>query len=147
MMDVSGTSRLALYSVPSTGDPDQALLVGRFCGSVDDCRARVTNLATIGANYSFFQGSDAGGWIGWAIPGEGGMAGDQCRVEVQTHTLTSSSNQAIRIDTRQVETIFMGEVDANNNATCTFRDAIAAVNDESPCTAMFLLEATFETSL
>jgi len=73
------------------------------------------------------------------------MASDQCRVEVQTHTLTSPSSRVIRIDTRQVETVFMGMVE-DTDATCTLRDAIASVNHESPFTALFLLEATFETS-
>jgi hypothetical protein len=139
-------SRLAIYTVPSNDNPDKGVLVGRFCGSVLDCRSRVKEDPPSIINYSFLEGSDATGWTGWGFPGEGGMVGDQCRVEVQTHTLTSSSPQAIRIDTRQVETVFMGMVEGNE-ATCTFRDAIASVSDESPCTALFLLEATFETSL
>ena len=138
-------SRLAVYTVPSNENPDKAVLVGQLCGSVLDCRRRVQDLPTI-INYSFLEGSDATGWTGWGFPSEGGMAGDQCRVEVQTHTLTSPSSRAIRIDTRQVETVFMGMVEGND-ATCTRRAAIASVNDESPCTALFLLEATFETSL
>jgi len=143
--DASGGPRLALYTIPSNETPDQALLVGQFCGSVDDCRARVRDRPTI-VNYSFFQGSDLGGWVGWAVPTEGGMVGDQCRVEVQTHTLTSPSDQAVRIDTRQVETVFMGMVEGNE-ATCSIREAIASINDDSPCTALFLLEASFEARL
>jgi len=138
-------SRLAMYTVPSNENPDKAVLVGQLCGSVLDCRRRVKDLPTI-INYSFLEGSDATGWTGWGFPSEGDMDGDQCRVEVQTHTLTSPSSQAIRIDTRQVETVFMGMVEGND-ATCARRDAIASINDESPCTALFLLEATFETSL
>jgi len=31
--------------------------------------------------------------------------------------------------------------------TCSIRDAIDAIEAESPCTRVFLLEATFETGL
>lgn len=138
-------SHLVLYTVPSNDNPDQGVLVGQFCGGVLDCRRRVKDLPTV-INYSFLEGSDATGWTGWGFPSEGSMVGEQCRLEVQTHTLASPSDQAIRIDTRQVDTVFMGMVEGND-ATCTRRAAVASVDDESPCTALFLLEATFETSL
>ena len=117
-------SRLAVYTVPSNENPDKAVLVGQFCGSVLDCRRRVKDLPFV-VNYSFFEGSDAAGWQGWGIASEG-MANDQCLVEVQTHTLTSSSSQAIRIDTRQVETEYMPSDPApgTNEVTCSIRAAI-----------------------
>jgi hypothetical protein len=146
LMDVADPGRLVLYSIASTGDPKEAILVGQFCSSVDDCRARVKDFPTL-ANYSFFEGSDATGWKGWGIANRG-MAGDQCLFEVQEHSLTSTVDRAITIDTRQVETEFMPTVpEGSTTATCTDRDAIASINDDSPCKALFLLEATFETSL
>lgn len=140
-------SRLAIYTVPSNDNPDKAVLVGQFCGSVLDCRRRVKDFPFV-VNYSFFEGSDAAGWQGWGIASEG-MANDQCLVEVQTHTLTSSSSQAIRIDTTQVETEYMPSDPApgTNEVTCSIRAAIESIDEESPCTKLFLLEATFEEGL
>ena len=140
-------SRLVVYAVPSNENPDVGVLVGKFCGTVLDCRTRVKDLSTV-ANYAFFQGSDAAGWQGRGIASQGSL-GDQCLVEVQTHTLASTGNQAIRIDTRQVETEFMPSEPepGSNEVTCSIRDAIESVDDDSPCTALFLVEAAFETGL
>ena len=146
LTDLDGAPRLALYSLPSASDPNATLLVGQFCGSVEDCGQRVKNRPTA-ANYSFFEGSDGPGWLGWGLASEG-MVGDQCKVDIQTHTLTSPSDQAIRIDTKQVETEFAPMVpEGSTEATCKFRDAIASIDDNDPCKALFLLEATWEAPL
>lgn len=146
LTDLSGAPRLALYSIPSTDNPQEAILVGQFCGSVENCRARVKDFPAL-ANYSFFEGSDATGWKGWGIANQG-MAGDQCLAEVQEHSLASTGEQAITIDTRQVETVFMPSIpEGSTTAICSFKDAIASINDQSPCKTLFHLEATFESAL
>lgn len=148
LMDADAApSRLVVYSVPSDESSSGAALAGKFCGSVLDCRRRVKDLPEV-VNYSFLQGSDAAGWQGWGIASQG-MATDKCLVEVQTHTLTSTGNRTIRIDTRQVESEFDSSKPApgTNDVTCSIRTAIESIDDESPCTALFLLEATFEEGL
>ena len=137
-----------MYSVPSDETPSGAALAGQFCGSVLDCRRRVKDLPTV-VNYSFLQGSDAAGWVGWGLPSPPDVVGDQCVAEVQTHTLTSPSNRAIRIDTRQVETGHdVSEPEpGTTTVTCTIRGAIDAITPDSPCKKVFLLEATFEEGL
>jgi hypothetical protein len=144
LMDVDVAPRVVLYSASPDEKPEEAILAGRFCGSVDDCKARAS--ATPGVvNYSFLEGSDAQGWQGWGIASQG-MVGEQCQVDVQTHLLTSSSDQTIRIDTKQAQTTYEATIDGTE-ATCSLRDAIDSVGEDSPCTGLFLLEATFETSL
>jgi hypothetical protein len=145
----SASSHLVLYSVPSDENPSGAALAGQFCGSDLDCRSRVKDFPTLGVDFAFLQGSDAEGWVGWALPSPLEVVGDQCVAEVQTHTLTSPTNQAIRIDTRQVETEYMPSDPApgTNEVTCSIRDAIDSIDDASPCTKLFLLEATFEEGL
>ncbi len=148
LVDVEGApSRLALYTVRATDDPNKAVMVGQFCGSALDCRRRVEDFPQL-FSYTFLQGSDASEWQGWGIASQG-MAGDECLVEVQTHVLTSDANRAIRIDTKQVETRYDSSEPApgSNEVTCTIRAAIAAISSDSPCTVQFLLEATFEAEL
>jgi hypothetical protein len=144
LMDAESTPRLVLYSVPRNDAPEEAILAGQFCGSVEDCRARVEVLPGA-VNYSFFEGNDAEGWVGYGIA-RTGFSGDQCAVEVQVHTLSSTSDQSIEIDTREVETIYKPTVEGTT-ATCGIEDAFGAIMDDSPCTGLFRLEATFETNL
>jgi hypothetical protein len=147
LMDAQGAPRLVLYSALRV-DTQEAILVGEFCGSVDNCRA-LAGQSDAAVNYSFFEGSDAGGWEGYGIASQG-MVGEQCQVEVQVHTLTSPSDQSIRIDTRQVQTTYPGTIDDSVMppvATCEVSDAIDSISDQSPCTMLFLVEATFETGL
>lgn len=147
LMNAEGLPRLVLYSATLNDDPDQPVMAGQFCGSSEQCRARAD--AGVGSvNYSFFEGNDAQGWLGYGIASQG-FFGAQCRVEVQVHTLTSTSDQAIKIDTKQVETIYdpAEPVAVGEDATCGIPAAIAAITEDSPCTGLFLLEATFETGL
>ena len=147
LMDAQGAPRLVLYSA-LRADTEDAILVGEFCGSVDDCRARAEQ-SDAAVNYSFFEGSDAQGWEGYGIASQS-MAGEQCQAEVQVHTLTSPSAQSIRIDTEQVQTTYQGAIDDTVMppvTTCQVIDAIESITEESPCTELYLLEATFETSL
>lgn len=148
LMDADATpARLVLYSLPSKEGSNGAIIAGQFCGSVLDCERRVKDLPGV-VNYSFLQGSDAAGWKGWGIASQG-MAADQCRVEVQTHTLTSTGDRTIRIDTKQVETVFDSSEPepGSDEVTCSIRTAVESVDEDSPCTGLFLLEATFETDL
>jgi hypothetical protein len=47
-----------------------------------------------------------------------------------------------------VETVFKPTVpEGTTTAICSNRDAIASINDDSPCKALFFVEATFETAL
>ncbi len=143
-------SHIVLYGLPSNDDPDEVLLVGQFCDDVDDCRESVEIKPAL-TNYSFFKGSDAAGWEGWGIANRGSRA-DQCLFEVQSHSLTSTSGQAITIDTKQVETEFPPVPPApgtpvTNEIECSVSAAINAIMDDSPCKALFLLEATFEANL
>lgn len=149
LMDVDpAPSRLLVYGISSTNDPDKGVLIGRFCGSVADCQQKAKEDRPAVVPYSFLRGSDAAGWQGWGIASEG-SAGDQCLAEVQAHTMTSTGEGAIRIDTRQVEVGYPpSEVEpGSGTATCTIRAAIDAIDAESPCTKVFLLEATFEAAL
>lgn len=143
-------SHLALYGLPSNDDPDDVILVGQFCSGVDDCREAVAITPAL-TNYSFFEGSDAAGWQGWGIARRGSRA-DQCLFEVQSQFLTSTSGQAITIDTKQVETEFPpippepGDP-VTNEIECSVSAAIDAITDDSPCKALFFLEAAFEANL
>jgi hypothetical protein len=141
--------RLVLYSFLPNDNPDEARLGGTFCGSVDDCRgvAKAAGAPTIG--YSFWQGSDEAGWFGWGIS-SAGAANDQCRADVQALVLTSTSAEAIGIETRTVETEFppfppMPE--EGNTVTCRNADALASLNPDLPCKAIIVLEATHRAGL
>jgi hypothetical protein len=137
---------LALYSFATSNDPDNPLLLGRFCNNVDDCRNDIRNFpAVVGPGYSFTQGNDETGWLGWAVSRRGNL-NDQCQHDVQTHTLTSASAGEIDIETRTFQPIFPPTYDGDT-ATCRDADAIAALNDELPCVELFRLEAMRETGL
>ena len=144
LTDAQGTPRLVLYSTTRNDDPEQAVMAGQFCGSVEDCLARVETIPGA-VNYSFFEGNDADGWVGYGIA-RTGFSGDQCAVEVQVHTLSSTSDQSIEIDTREVETVYPPAA-PGRDATCTIEDALGSITDESPCTSLFRLEATFDRDL
>jgi len=144
LMDEDGAPRLVLYSTPRNDDPDEAVMVGQLCGTLEDCRLRADGAPAV-VNYSFFEGSDEQGWIGYGIA-RTGFSGDQCAADVQVHVLASTSGQSIEIDTREVETVYPPE-NPGRDATCTIEDALAAVMEDSPCTGLFRLEATFETEL
>ena len=139
---------LVLYSFRPDEDLEEARLGGVFCADVDQCREVAREAQEPAVGYSFSAGDDASGWLGWGIQSTGQIA-DQCRVDVQAHTLTSASAKAIDIQTRTVRTVFPPrpeEVDGNN-ITCRVADAIAMLDDNLPCIGAFSLEATFEAGL
>jgi len=147
LSDVDGAlGYLVLYSFQPNDNPDEPRLGGAFCGSVDDCRevAKAAGEPTIG--YSFWQGSDEAEWFGWAIS-SAGAANDQCRADVQAHVLTSTSAEAIGIETQTFETVFPPAEMEGNELTCRNADALASLSPDLPCKAIILLEATREASL
>jgi len=137
-----------LYSFRPNDNPEEARLGGVFCVGVDPCRALAREAAEPVVGYSFSAGDDASGWLGWGIQGSGQMA-DQCRVDVQSHTLTSGSAKTIDIQTRTVRTVFPPSETDGNEVTCRIANAIASLNenDDLPCIGAFSLEATFAASL
>jgi len=139
-------SYIALYSFADSDDPQNPLLLGRFCSSVDVCRNDVRDFPElIGAGYSFTQGNDETGWFGWAISKRGSL-NDQCQHDVQAHTLTSTVARVIDIETKTSQPVFPPTLDGTD-ATCSDADAIGALNDELPCVELFRLEAMWEAGL
>jgi hypothetical protein len=136
---------LVLYGFQRDPNSDEVRLGGAFCTDVSDCRQVANNAGEPGIGYSFIEGSDETGWRGWAVPRTGG-ANDQCEADVQAHTLTSTDAQSISIETKTLETVFPPTVDGND-ATCSVADAIASLNDDTPCTQLMLVEATREANL
>jgi hypothetical protein len=137
---------IVLYSFRPNDDPEEPRLGGVFCANVDQCRdvAREAQEPVVG--YSFSTGDDASGWLGWGTQSSGQMA-DQCRVDVQAHTLTSPSARTVDIQTRTVRVIFPPAETDGTEITCRIADAIALLDDDLPCIGAFSLEATFEASL
>jgi hypothetical protein len=137
---------LALYNHVTDENPDEPLLLGRFCGSVEGCRSEVVNFPELlSPGYAFSEGSDDTGWFGWAIP-SGGPANDQCRADVQIHELTQSGADAVMIETEMVETTFPPELDGNE-ATCTRAAALASLNPDLPCLGLIVVEGNYEAGL
>jgi hypothetical protein len=137
---------LVLYSFLPNDDPEEARLGGLFCADVDQCREAAREAPEPVLGYSFRVGDDASGWLGWGIQGTPPST-DQCRVDVQAHTLTSPSATTIDIQTRTLQTVFPPFEMEGNTVTCRIAEAIAALNDDPPCIGAFSLEATFEASL
>jgi hypothetical protein len=138
---------LALYSFRPNDDLDEARLGAVFCGSVDDCRRGAAQAPEPIQGYSFSAGNDEFGWRGWGVE-ESGVLNDQCRVDVQAHTLISTA-ATIDIQTRTLQTLFdprPEDIDGNN-VTCRVADAISSLNDNLPCIRAFSLQATFEAGL
>lgn len=137
---------IALYSFATSDNPDNPLLLGRFCSSVDDCRNDIRNFpGLVGPGYSFTQGDDDAGWFGWAISSRGNL-NDQCQHDVQAHTMISTDAGEIDIETRTFQPVFPPELDGTT-ATCSDADAIAALDDELPCIELFRVEAKREAGL
>ena len=137
---------VVLYSFRPVDNPDEPLLAGTFCSSVDDCRevAKAAPEPTIG--YLFREGSDETGWRGWGIASTGVM-NDQCRAEVQVHDLTSTGADVIGIETQTFETVFPPTAMEGNEITCSNAEALASLSPDLPCQAIIVLEATHEADL
>lgn len=140
-------SHLVLYSFVPNDDMDEAILAGVFCSSVEECRRAGLAAPAPIQGYSFTTGSDQSGWLGWGVQ-DSGLFNDQCRVDVQAHTLTSTAD-TIDIDTMTLETTYdprPEDIDGNE-VTCRIADAIDNLDDNLPCIGAFLLRATFEAPL
>jgi hypothetical protein len=137
---------IVLYSFRPNDDPEKPRLGGVFCANVDQCRQAAREASEPLLGYSFSAGDDASGWLGWGIQSSGQMA-DQCRVDVQAHTLTSASAKTIDIQTRTVRTVFPPAETEGHEVTCRIADAIALLDEDLPCIGAFSLQATFEASL
>lgn len=135
---------LVLYSFVPNDNMDVALLAGGFCNDVEDCRgfAAAAPEPTIG--YSFSQGSDQAGWLGFGNSRQG-RSGDQCLLELQAHML-SSSGDMITISSDTVDIVFAPSFEGND-ATCRVADGVAAYRPELPCETRILVEATREADL
>jgi hypothetical protein len=137
---------LVLYSFQPNDGPEEARLGGIFCADVDQCREVAREAPEPVFGYSFSVGDDDSGWLGWGTQ-SAGLVNDQCRVDVQAHTLTSASAQTIDIQTRTVRTVFPPAGMDGSDVTCRIVDALDALDDNPPCIGAFSLEATFEASL
>jgi hypothetical protein len=135
---------LVLYSFLPEADSDDALLAGAFCADVESCKLLAEQAPPPTLGYSFVQGNDENGWVGWGISRTGAEA-DQCRADVQTHVLTSSG-QAINITTSTVEIVFPPTIDGDE-ATCRNGDALDAITPDLPCKARLALDATRDSGL
>jgi len=135
-----------LYSFRPNEDSEEARMGGLFCSDVDQCREVARQAPEPVLGYSFIAGDDASGWLGWGIQGTPPST-DQCRVDVQAHTLTSPSAKTIDIQTRTLQTVFPPFEMEGNTVTCRVADAIASLDDDLPCIAAFSLEATFDAGL
>lgn len=137
-----------LYSFLPNDDPDEPLLGGIFCGSIELCLQAAADAPEPQIGYSFIQGDDDFGWRGWAISSSG-AANDQCRADVQAHVLTSTSSDAINIETKTFAVVFDGEqaTDGSGQLTCHNAAALEALRDDPPCTEILVLDATFERGI
>jgi hypothetical protein len=136
---------LVLYGFQPNYGSAKARLGGAFCGDPSLCRALAEKGSEPTIGYSFISGDDASGWHGWAIV-DTGHDGDECRASVQSHTLKSTAERVLRIETKTVETVFAPLVE-EEVATCKNRHALAAAKADLPCKALLVLEATREGGL
>ncbi|MDH3622605.1 MAG: hypothetical protein OEQ49_01935 [Myxococcales bacterium] len=138
--------RLVLYGFSPDDDPQAVFLGGVFCNELEDCRDVAKRAPEPIVGYAFRSGDDASGWVGFAVSGTG-LANDQCQADVQEHALTATSGGTIAVETQTFETVFPPIEMDGTNITCRNGDALAALTDDLPCTATFLVEATLEASL
>ena len=145
--DIDGApAYLVLYSFLPIDNPDEPLLGGAFCGSVGDCREIAKTAPQPAIGYTFSEGSDATGWLGWGIASTG-VVNDQCQADVQAHTLTSTSADVIGIETQTFEPEFPPIETEGTEITCRNADALASLSPDLPCQEIIVLEATHEAGL
>ena len=143
----SGADFLVLYPFRPNDDPEEARMGGVFCFDVADCRGVAAAAPDPVVGYSFSTGDDQSGWLGWGIQNSR-LLNDQCEVDVQAHTLTSTA-ATIDIQTKTLQTVYSArpeDIDGNE-ITCRIADAINSLNDDLPCIGAFSLQATFEAGL
>ena len=140
-------SFFVLYSFLPNDDLDEARLGGIFCADVEQCREIASGAPEPVLGYSFRTGDDTSGWLGWGVQ-DSGLLNDQCKVDVQAHTLTSAA-ATIDIETRTLRTVYDPRPDDidGEEITCRIVDAIDNLDDNLPCIGAFSLQATFEAPL
>lgn len=138
---------LALYSYAPPDDPEDPLLLGRFCDTVQGCRDAIRDFPELlNPGYAFSQGNDAAGWRGWAVASRS-LASDQCQADVQAHVLTSTGGREVRIETRSYDTVFPPSSMEGSQIECSNEAAIFSLNDDPPCVEAFDVRASFEAGI
>ena len=66
---------------------------------------------------------------------------------MQSHNLSPSGSDAIRIETKTVEVFFVPVAEEDDVATCSNKHAIAAASEDKGCTSLLILQATRESDL
>jgi hypothetical protein len=145
LVDLSpAPSHLVLYAFePSDGGPTR--LGGAFCGGADLCRAVAKQASEPVIGYSFLSGDQASGWQGWAVTETGSAAEQKCAATIQSHNLSSSGQDTIRIETKTVDVVFAPDSEEEGVATCSNKAAIAVASTEPSCKSRLVLAATRET--
>ena len=138
---------LVLYGFFPNDDMDDPTLGAVFCNDLTQCREAARDQVEPQFGYSFTQGSDEAGWVGFGAARQG-RDQDSCLVEVQTHEM-SVVGSSIRIDTESVDVIFDPDTTMGQEVTCRLEDAIRtlASSTDLPCRTKFLLEATRTANL
>jgi len=132
---------LVLYPFEPNDAMGEALLAGTFCTDLDNCRAIADTNPEPTVGYSFVEGSEASGWLGFGNARQGPST-DQCLVDLQTHNMTASGNM-ITINTETKEVVFEpGPSSDGNTLVCRVGDAIAAFDPEAECKSRIFLTAT-----
>ena len=146
LVDISeAPSHLVLYQF-EPNDGGGTRLGGTFCGDPNLCRAVAERASEPSVGYSFLSGDDTSGWQGWAIASTGSREG-KCAANVQSHNLSPSGSDAIRIETKTVEVFFVPVAEEDDVATCSNKHAIAAASEDKGCTSLLILQATRESDL
>jgi len=145
LVDLSpAPSHLVLYAFePSDGGATR--LGGAFCAGADLCRAVAERASEPAIGYSFLSGDQASGWQGWAVTETGSVAEQKCAATVQSHKLSSSGQDMIRIETKTVDVVFVPDSEEEGVATCSNKAAIAVASTEPSCKSRLVLAATRET--
>ena len=146
LVDVSpAPSHLVLYEF-KPNDGGTTRLGGTFCGAADLCRVVGKQASEPVIGYSFISGNEASGWQGWAIT-ETGSVEQKCAATVQSHNLSSSGQDTIRIETKTVDVIFLPASEDEGVATCSNKNAIVVASAEQSCKSRMVLVASREADL
>jgi len=133
---------VVLYAFRPNDDPESSRLGAVFCNSLEVCRDVAEGAPQPAIGYSFLQGNDEDGWIGYGIS-RTGSTGGECQVDVQEHTLVADgASITINTDVREVEFEPVMDPEVGTEATCSIRAALENLTPDIPCKSRFLLEAT-----
>jgi len=134
--------RVVLYAFRPNDDPENPRIGAVFCGSVEECRDVAARAPEPAVGYSFLEGNDEDGWVGYGIS-RTGSTGGECRVDVQEHTLVANgASITINTDVREVEYEPVMDPEVGTEATCSIRAALQNLTPDIPCKSRFRLEAT-----